>query len=133
MTLKAWGHTRVSSALEVFAILTAPPDHPEYHALWQQLLAIEPPFWGSLMEHAPAIACLRTRAYRVWSWDDHGAVLSPESLSPPLGVRYRTWDFLRHERDDPPTDPRRRPLSASTRIHVDTETWPSTEWPNTKP
>jgi hypothetical protein len=133
MTVPAWGHTRVSSALEVFTVLTNPPTDPGYRARWEELLTIEPPFWGSLMQHAHPLSGLNARSYRLWSWDDHGVVLSLDTLEPPLGVRYRTWDFLRHELDDPPTHPHAPSLSVLRRIHADTETWPSTAWSHAKP
>jgi DNA topoisomerase-3 len=129
MTVQTWGHTSVSSALEVFNILTSPPADPGYRARWQELLSVEPPFWGSLLEHGAVLGWLFDRAYRLWSWDDHGAVLSPRDLSPPLGVQYRTWDFLRHELDELPTRPRLQSVCVYTRIHDDTENLVATPWP----
>lgn len=106
MTLKLWGPREVSSALEVFLVLVSPPADPQERAEWKDLLTIGPPFWGSLIETAPAVAALHARRYVVWSWDDHGVVLSPADAEPPRGLRYRTRDALRHEQDDPPTHPR---------------------------
>ena len=105
MTVKPWGYERVSTALEVYDVLTSPPRDSGHHSFWLQLLEFEPPFWGSLLDHAPAVAELIAHGYRVWSWDDHGAVLSPSHAEPPQGVRYRTWSYLLQEHDDSPTQP----------------------------
>jgi hypothetical protein len=122
VTVKAWGPERVSSALEVFLILQAPPADRLQRDLWQQLLAIEPPFWGSSIHQAASVRRLVARGYRVWSWDDHGAVLFPgDACEPPDGVQYRTWAYLRHEHDDPPTHPLRASSPSSACIHDDTE------------
>ena len=105
MTLKAWGRFHVSSALDVYRLLQTPPyQHPARHH-WDELLTLEAPFWGSLMDHAPSVAYLVTRGYRVWSWDDHGVVLSSRELEPPHGVHYRGWNFFFHEAEDDPTQP----------------------------
>jgi hypothetical protein len=122
VTLKAWGTERVSSALEVFLILQTPPANPLRRDLWQELPTIEPPFWGSLMHQAPSVRCLVARGYRVWSWDDDGAVLSRGDAGEPLeGLQYRTWAYLRHEHEDAPTHPLQAESPSSTCIHDDTE------------
>jgi hypothetical protein len=111
MTLKAWGHADVSCALDVYNLLTAPPAD---HDRWRELLTLEPPFWGAIMDYACAVAYLIGRGNRVWSWDAEGVVLSDAAHVPPHGVRYRHWNHYFHEREDEPTQPYPRPSADPT-------------------
>ena len=105
MTLKAWGRFPASSALDIYRLLTSPPHDGASLEQWYHLHTLEPPFWGSLMDHAGNVAYLVTRGYRVWSWDDHGVVLSSTALEPPHGIHYRSWDFFFHDHEEDPTQP----------------------------
>jgi hypothetical protein len=41
--MQSWGHTHVSSAHEVYLVLSRPPNDARGHWLWRNLLSIEPP------------------------------------------------------------------------------------------
>jgi hypothetical protein len=111
MTRKAWGHTQVSSALEVYNLLASGHADVEH---WQTLLTIEPPTWGAVPEHAPRIAYLISRGFRVWSWDDHGVALSSSARPPPHDLHYRCWDFYFDANEEEPTQPTgRKPVGVA--------------------
>ena len=88
--MQCWGTAHVSSALEVYLVLSCPPLDPRAARLWYSQLAIEPPIWGG----APARRCalsLAARGLRVWSWDDRGVVFSDFDALPPRTLRYFPW------------------------------------------
>jgi hypothetical protein len=91
--MQAWGHTHVSSAREVYLVLSRPPSDARGHWLWRNLLSIEPPIWGCAAARGAALA-LASCGYRVWSWDDHGVVFSDFESQPPRSLRYRSWHRL---------------------------------------
>jgi hypothetical protein len=98
--MQAWGHTHVSSAYEVYLVLSLPPRDPRGRSLWRGLLSIEPPVWGG-----PAAATLALKlaacGHRVWSWDDHSVVYSDFDALPPSTLRYEQWPRARSARDAP--------------------------------
>ena len=91
--MQPWGHTHVSSALEVYLVLHDPPVELEPHRRWRTLLGIEPPIWGSGDARRSAL-WLASRGQRVWSWDDYAVVFSPLAAVPPRGLHYRPWTLL---------------------------------------
>jgi hypothetical protein len=98
--MHGWGHTHVSSAFEVYLVLTQPPHDATSRAAWQDQLAIEPPVWGSA-RRAQAASALTTRGLRVWSWDDYAVVFSDVDAQPPCGLQYRPWHVLQLEPELP--------------------------------
>ncbi len=91
--MQTWGHAAVSSALEVYIVLTTVPIAPTQFRRWKDLLSIEPPIWGSLEAERRAQA-LGAAGLRVWSWDDYAVVYSDPRVLPPEGVHYRPWHLL---------------------------------------
>lgn len=92
-----WGRSHVSSALEVFMVLTHPPCARGHFADWEYQLTLEPPTWGGAEARNGALI-LQARGYHVWSWDDYAVVYSRPDTIPPRGVFYRTWrSFDVHE------------------------------------
>ena len=89
--MKPWGRLGVTSALEVYLVLSRPPSEPSERALWQNQVAIEPPVWGCAAAHGAAQSIAR-RGYRIWSWDDRGVVVSEFEAWPPRTVAYLPWD-----------------------------------------
>jgi hypothetical protein len=102
-----WGHCHVTSALEVFFLLTAPPRDPEGVQRWSELLSVEPPVWGSEEVHRRAHR-LASRGLRLWTWDEYAVVFSDLGTRPPRGVHYRPW----HMADD-----HRPPLLERVHVH----------------
>ncbi len=91
--MQAWGHTHVSSALEVYLVLSSPPPDTRGQWLWRNLLSIEPPVWGCAAARGCALS-LAARGVRVWSWDDHGVVYADYDALPPATLRYDPWQQL---------------------------------------
>jgi hypothetical protein len=88
--MQRWGHRHVSSALEVYLVLSSPPSDPRDRSDWKDLLSIEPPIWGCPSARRWALT-VAARGYRVWSWDDRGVVFSDLDVLPPRTLRYRPW------------------------------------------
>jgi len=88
--MQRWGRRHVSSALEVYLVLSSPPPDPHDLSDWKDLLSIEPPIWGGAVARRCALT-LAARGYRVWSWDDRGVVFSDSDVLAPCTVRYRPW------------------------------------------
>jgi hypothetical protein len=88
--MQRWGRRHVSSALEVYLVLSSPPSDPHALSDWKDLLSIEPPIWGGAVARKSALT-LAARGHRVWSWDDCGVVFSDSDVLPPHTVRYRPW------------------------------------------
>jgi hypothetical protein len=88
--MQRWGHKQVSSAREVYILLSDPPSEPRDQGLLQNLLSIEPPIWGCAGARGAACA-LAACGFRVWSWDDHGVVFSDVESIPPRNLRYWPW------------------------------------------
>ena len=89
--MKPWGRLGVTSALEVYLVLSRAPSDPNERALWQNQVSIEPPVWGCAAAH-DAARSIAERGYRVWSWDDRGVVFSEFEAWPPRTVAYLPWD-----------------------------------------
>lgn len=89
--MQRWGRRHVSSALEVYLVLSSPPPDPHDLSDWKDLLSIEPPIWGGAVARRCALT-LAARGYRVWSWDDRGVVFSEFEAWPPRTVAYLPWD-----------------------------------------
>jgi len=88
--MQPWGCRFVSSAYEVYLLLSRLPVDDKDANRRDDLLSIEPPVWGSdaARESARVLAAC---GYRVWSWDELGIVYSyPRSL-PPRSLRYLPW------------------------------------------
>ena len=88
--MQRWGHKHVSSAREVYLLLSSPPSDPPDLGLWQNILSIEPPIWGCPGARGAACA-LAACGFRVWSWDDHGVVFSDLESPTPRSLRYWPW------------------------------------------
>ena len=88
--MKAWGTLRVSSAEEIYAVLTKPPTDTNRRRRWTERLGIEPPVWGSKTV-AMWARWFVERGMRVWTWDEDGIVFSEHNTLPPDGVVYRSW------------------------------------------
>ncbi len=91
--MQHWAHKHVSSAREVYLVLSNPPTDSRGLWLWQNQLSIEPPVWGCAAARGYALS-LAARGVRVWSWDDHGVVFSDFDVLPPRTLRYHPWDRL---------------------------------------
>jgi hypothetical protein len=89
--MQRWGHRHVSSALEVYLVLSSPPTNHRDRSDWKDLLWIEPPIWGYAGARRGALT-IAARGYHVWTWDDHGVVFSDLNVLPPAAVRYRPWN-----------------------------------------
>jgi hypothetical protein len=89
--MQRWGRRHVSSALEVYLVLSSPPSNPRDRSDWKDLFWIEPPVWGGAGAQR-GVLDLAARGYHVWTWDDHGVVLSDLNVLPPATVRYRPWN-----------------------------------------
>ena len=102
--MQLWGHTHVSSAHEVYLVLSRAASSLEDSKAWEDLLCIEPPIWGSAAAHASAML-LAAIGYRVWSWDELGIVYSYPDAVPPRSLRYLSWTAVEQARvqhDKPP-------------------------------
>jgi hypothetical protein len=108
--MQRWGHAHVSSALEVYRVLSCRPLDADERALWHGLLSIEPPVWGSPDPRRLA-RLLAGRGYRLWSWDDHGVALSDAGNLPPATLRYLAWSDVVHADSRTPVRCRRRVLN----------------------
>jgi hypothetical protein len=103
--IQPWGYTFVSSAYEVYLLLSRLPVDAQDANRRDDLLSIEPPVWGSDTAHESA-RVVAASGYRVWSWDELGIVYSyPRSL-PPSTLRYLPWCEVgrtaSHSEDKPP-------------------------------
>jgi hypothetical protein len=105
--MQPWGHTHVSSAREVYLVLSNPPVDSRAEWLWRNLLSIEPPIWGCAAARGCALS-LAARGVRVWSWDDDGVVYADFHAVPPYTLRYVPW----HRLDLRSTRPREHPPPA---------------------
>ena len=88
--MQRWGHMFVSSAREVYLLLSTLPANAEDANRRDDLLSMEPPVWGSSAAHQSArlfAAC----GYRAWSWDELGIVYSYAHSLPPSTLRYMPW------------------------------------------
>jgi hypothetical protein len=88
--MQPWGHTFVSSAHEVYLLLSRLPADAEDANRKDDLISIEPPVWGSsaACESARVVAAC---GYRVWSWDELGIVYSYPHTLAPRSLRYMAW------------------------------------------
>jgi hypothetical protein len=91
--MRRWGSAHVSSALEVYFLLRTPPTDGDLRGCWRELLAIEPPCWGTVETHRRAEG-LKARGLRVWTWDDYAVVVSLAAVMPPAALHYRSWHLL---------------------------------------
>jgi hypothetical protein len=112
--MQSWGHTHVSSAHEVYLVLSRPPHDARGHWLWRSLLSIEPPIWGCAAARGAALAFASRVGGRVWSWDDEGIVFSDFESQPPRSLHYRSWHRLALPAAHPETTPSFSEHAAST-------------------
>jgi hypothetical protein len=112
--IQRWGHGRVSSAFEVYLVLTRPPSDARGFWLWKNQLSIEPPIWGCAAARGFALS-LAARGVRVWSWDDDGVVFSDFDGLPFPTLRYRPWHRLELPAATSPREPSRPSLTTTAK------------------